>query len=105
MVIDALAGIVGVGMWVDEDIIAVTVLSIFFEFLVSVSYSVDVLSDTVADVLIEALPGVWNGVITGVLLPPGIGSDLLVGVNVNMCAAVMTDLRCVTLASIEVFGC
>ena len=56
----------------------------------------------VVDVLIEALPGAWTDVIVG--LVPDIGVDVLVVVNVNLFAVIVTALRG-TPAPTEAFRC
>ena len=102
VVISALAGVVDVGLFVDVDIIVVAALSIVLKFVVTVSYFVDVLSNTVVDVL----PGVWDGVIIGVVLPSDIGTGVFDGVNVNTFATLVTSLKCATSAPVkEAFGC
>ena len=91
VVIGALAGLIGVGMLVDVDIIEVAVVSIVLKFMV--------------DVFIEALSGVRDDVIIGVFVP-FVCSDVLVGVNANVFAAVMTALKFITPAPVEgAFGC
>ena len=64
----------------------------------SVSYSVDVLTDVAADMLMNAL----TDMILGIL--PAIGVDALMDVNVNAFAGVIT-VEFVMPAPLEVFNC
>ena len=64
----------------------------------------DLLSDVVFDVLIEALSGVCTDIVFGFL--PDIAVDVLDGVNANIFADVMTVLlTCGTPAPVESFCC
>ena len=83
--------------------IVVAAVSIVLKFAVLVSYSADVLSDVAVNVLIKALSGVWVCVIIDVVVA-GIGFDVLVGVIVNIFAAVITALRCTGPAPVEAFS-
>ena len=103
VVVDALATVVGVDMLVDAEIIVVAAVGIVLKFVVPVSYTVDMLSDTVIDVLIEVLTGVWARVIVGVAVT-SIGTDAVVGVNVNIFADVVTTLRGATPETVEELG-
>ena len=97
---------IGGSMLVGEEIVVVAALSIIFKSVLPVSYSADVLSDVVVDVLIEALAGGWADLIIGVVAT-GIRVDtLVVIVDVNSVVAVVTALRCAKLVPVEeAFSC
>ena len=106
VVIDALVGVmigVGVSMFVDVEIVVATV-SIVLKFVVPVLNCMNVLSEVAVDGFMEALSGVWADLTIGGV--PGIGVDILVVVNVNILAAVVTPpLRGATSAPVEAFSC
>ena len=79
----------------------VIAVEITLEFAVSVSCSVSVLYDGASDLLTNA----WAGVLAAVIINglSGIDIDVLVEVNVNMFAGVMTEVKFVMSASLEGF--
>ena len=100
VVIDRLSDVmvnVGVGMLTDEVIIVVTATVFDLEFIVLLSYTGDVLADTVMnvdvslDVLVEALPGALANSKTFVVT--GICADLLDGVSTDVLLVVMPVLK------------
>ena len=100
VVIDRLSDVmvnVGVGMLTDEVIIVVTATVFDLEFIVLLSYTGDVLADTVMnvdvslDVLVEALPGALANAKTFVVT--GICADLLDGVSTDVLLVVMPVLK------------
>ena len=95
---------VGVRMLAVAGFNVVPAVSIVWRFVVPGSYSVDLLSDVVVNVLIDALSGARADVTIGVFVT-SIGIGVLVAVNVNVFAAVLTALRDVTLAPVAVLSC
>ena len=97
---------VGVGMLTDDVIIVVTATVFGLEFIVLLSYTGDVLADTVMNVdaslcvVVEALPAALANAIT--LVVTDIGADLLDGVRTDVLLVVMTVVEFIIMpASLE----
>ena len=89
-----------VALVIDVLINVVFAVEITLEFATSVSCSVYVLYDGAVDLLANALAVLTVVIISGL---SGIDVDVLVEVNVNMFAGVMTEVKFVMSASLEGF--
>ena len=95
-VVDTLVGMLVIDVLTN----AVNAVAITLALTMSVSCSVDVLSDGAVDLLMDVLAGVLTGVVIVGLANIGVG--VLVEVNVNMFAWVMTEVKFVLSG---VFAC
>ena len=88
---------------VDVEVIVVATVLIVLNFVVRVSYSVDVLSGVVVDVLVDKLAGLSGGATICVVL--GIGVEVLAGVNANIFAVAKISLNVSMTGPLAEFSC